>query len=183
MHRLSAFIVSLCLGFAFAPASASEIRFQRDNVVVVYTEEAGCGLALSSVIVERGEANLLLLYHAKEKRVHFSLSSQVTTSLPQKGTADLDLVMILDDQFDEAWGKLPFVYFEADGVWSFNRFFTGVAAGQILDDLSKATYVALQHNDDPFTGAKLDNSALAIAELRKCAFEKAGLHLKDPFAQ
>jgi hypothetical protein len=166
-----------------AASSAQDTLLRRDNVIVMKTEQGACGLVLNSVIAGRGDANLVLRYDAGKKRVDFSLSSEVTTSLPAEGSVDLKLVFVTDNSYDSSWGALSFDYFEEEGVWRFTHTFYGAEATRILDKSARSTHVALDHKGDPFTGAKLSNSAVAIAEMRRCAFAEAGLNPKDPFAQ
>jgi hypothetical protein len=164
-------------------SSAQEVRFQADNVVVLKTQDGLCGLFLSSIVKKRGEANLTLIYNATKKEVKFSLSSEITTSLDPAGVVDLELVFIAGGRYDDAWGDVSFVYYEDNGVWHFTETFSDEGASDILDDIARSTHLALQYRGDPFTGAKLSNSAAAIAALRKCAYDQAGLNLNDPFAK
>ncbi len=163
--------------------SAETVVFQRPNVVVLESEQFGCGMVLRSQVVDRGSADLIVNYDAKAKEVQFSLSSEVTTSLPDTGTKNLELVFVNDGEYDDGWGVREFTFYKNENQWTFMRYFKGGNASIILEDIAKSTYVALVHNDDLFTGGKLENTAMAIKALRKCAFDAAGLNENDPFAR
>jgi hypothetical protein len=171
------------------PALAQDAPFywKGDRWYVSVADEDQCAAISKSIHIENGDMYLFIMYNAEEKKVGLNFTSKVTKSLPNNGSIDLKLVFVNAKtvEIDEGWGERTFYYNRLDnGDTMFVTEFGGSKnVEDILDDMAKNTHVVLEFNGDEFTGAQLDESALAIEKLRSCSFEIAGLDRRDPFAR
>ncbi len=124
--------------------------------------------------------SLAISYNAKAKRSVVSFSNTKTTSVTHEQELPLKIFfMNPDGDLDEGWGTAQFsVHVSESG----HRFFNSEPLEkQLLDDFSKGKLVAFFTGSLVVSSFALDGSAKAMAELRKCAFEVAGMNPLDPF--
>ena len=124
-------------------------------------------------------------YLPAEKAVFLHFSSELTTSLPDVGTVEANIVFTDngDELWDDLWPERTFDVEKEDTVYLFTTPFVGTTqVDQILNDVSASSAVLLQRNEKTFSGILLDGSAQAIKNLKSCSLSLAGINPDDPFA-
>lgn len=182
-------MLAVCCAAAPAAVQAQQSLeyFSNDDFSVKRLED-GDGCVMSTVFTHKrdGEIYFGVVYDAREKLVAVAVTSQITTSLPDKGEVSLDVVFLDNGgvKYDSGWGSRNFTYSKEDGSYMFYTQFTGAeASSQILSDIARSSTFGLFYNDKIFQALPLKGSALPVQKLRDCAFEVAGLNRNDPFAQ
>ncbi|WP_334185032.1 hypothetical protein [Novosphingobium sp.] len=166
------------------PASAQE--FAREGTWTIKQVAGRC--TLSQVLQHDDDRREIfnVYYDAREKNVLMTFSSTLTTSLPSEGMTKLHLDFSSKGVLDDGWGERDFSYrlVPDTDMHMFSTLFAGSSAvSDFFQDLAKSDFVGVRYGVRAVAGSDLRGSSSAIASLRKCAFQAAGLDPRDPFAQ
>lgn len=125
------------------------------------------------------DSNLSIAYNAKTKLTLVSFTNTKATSIADGTALNLDIFLSLPNgRYDDGWGSKKFNVTVEDDA----RVFTSeTLTTELLDDFAKANTIGFFTGKTLVSSFGLDGSAKAIAELRKCSFEVAGMNPLDPF--
>jgi TonB family protein len=162
--------------------------FQEVGTFTVFqqAENDECRALTSFKSQEYGQEVFAASYSVRENRVVLTFTSNLTTSLPERGEVDVELVFLENgsEDYDDGWSDRTTSYSRDDkGRYYFNMGFSGSEnAKQILEDLAKSVTIGFFYEDKMITGFPLKGSAKAVSALEACAFAIADLNPRDPFA-
>ncbi len=125
--------------------------------------------------------SLSIAYNAKTKLTLVTFSNTKATSIADGAKLNLEIFLNLPNRrYDDGWGTKQFTANVQDEI----RFFISEPLEKVLlDDIAKATTIGFFTGGTLVSSFGLDGSAKAIADLARCAFEIAGMNIKDPFLQ
>lgn len=179
--RLFGLVAALSL--TSAPALASV--YDDDDVVVGVwqigeTNLTACYAVGSFSEYKTGESvSLSLVFDAKDQDALIMFSNTKATSITNGQKVDLGIAVLMPDgSVDDGWGEKPFTAKVIDGKIYFS---SAILSKEILTDFAKASALAFFYKENVVSSFPMKDSALAIKELRKCAFNHAGLNPDDPF--
>lgn len=176
---------------AAVPARADE-TFWESSVWSVETATNDNGpyclaLRLMSRKVDGADRSLAVIYQAQIHSAGLAFTTDTTTSLPSEGDVDLKLFFSAAgrNDVDDGWGTRSFHYTRGETGYNFMAVFEGAEnARQLLDDIAAySTLGMFTQRDVVVYASPLDGSAQAMTQLRRCAFQVAGLNPEDPFLQ
>lgn len=168
-----------CAALVMAPAASAREPKDVGGWWIISGEEACFARAMFTERQTDKDSILSVAYNAKTKLTLVSFSNTKATSIADGTTLKLEIFLNLPNgRHDDGWGTKNFTVGVEDG----NRFFTSETLEKVLlDDIAKATTIGFFTDDVLVSSFELEGSARAIAELRKCAFEVAGMNPLDPF--
>lgn len=162
-----------------APAAAREpVKVGNWDVTAF---ESGCVASNWYMEHNSKKASMLTIgYNSKAKTSVLSFTNSKATSLTDGTKIQLEIFLVNPDgKSDDGWGNKEFT---ASIIEDGPIHFTSAGLDkEILDDVTKAKMLAFFVDQTLVSSFNLNGSAAAIAELRKCAFEVAGLNPDDPF--
>jgi hypothetical protein len=158
--------------------------FAREDVKVgswLITEKENLCYAMASFTEHqtKNEAGLAVSYDAKTKNASIIFSNTKATSIVEGQKLELEILFLREVWgADDGWGTKTFTASLSDGI---PYFWSQALDKVLLDDVAKYRTVAFFTDETLISSFDLKGSSQAIAELRKCAFEIAGLNPLDPF--
>ena len=165
------------VGYAREPVSVAGWDIIPDE------EKQACNMFSLYTYRKSGEiAAFLITYSAKDKVASITFSNPYATSIKDETELELLMVFTSPNKLDDAWGNRNF-FVLVDEKTGHRYFNSGWYDLELLSDITKSTYIAffIPDSEELVSSFKLDGSARAIVELKKCAFEVAGLNPNDPF--
>lgn len=175
MFRMAALAAALTMTTA---ASARE-DVKVGNWLIFVKEDLCYAMGSYSEHQTKKDSGLAVSYDAKTKNASIIFSNTKATSVTDEQKLELDILFLgAGRRSDDGWGTKTFTVSVSDGV---PYFWSESLEKVLLDDVAKNTGVAFFTDGTLISSFELKGSSHAIAELRKCAFEIAGLNPLDPF--
>lgn len=174
--RILALVMALFIGAAHAQA--------KEDVEVggwtIFENAQGCAALATYTHPTDGQSLFAFAFRPETGDVEISFTFNKATSVKMFQQVKLDIFFWSPSKVVDGWGEIEFtaVTNEQDA----SRFFVSEGLSKnMLDDLAANIAIAMFYNGKRVTGFDLSGTAKAVTELRKCAYEKVGLHPEDPF--
>lgn len=171
--------------FAVAALAAAQPAMAREDVEVGNWTIASVNQTCSATALydenrTKALSHVAIHYDARKKSSYLSFTNSKATSLNQDDKVNLTVSFKRPNgDYDEGWGETRFDVTVMPGG---SRYFESQNLNfELLSDFARSKLVAFFIGTEAVSVFPLDGSAAAIAELRKCAFEVAGLSPLDPF--
>ena len=164
-------------------AALSSSQARADNNT--YAEIGNWSVTVTShntcyAVLVYSEVSMAVEYNAQNAHVILYLGNENATSVKDGQTIKLSLIFTRDEHTDDGWGEQEFTaHANEDGSRLFDS--SGWFKPEMLDDIAKNDYFMALYNGKLVSGAKLNNSAAVVAQLRECSVKAANLNPKDPF--